>query len=135
VELTKGAEYGARGVVYLARQPRDSVVLIGDIAAAEGLPESYLAKIFQVLAKENIVRSHRGAKGGFSLARAPQEITFREIVEAIDGPIALCHCLSPGRVCDKMEACALYPILKEAQERFLSLLDGTTLYDLANGSR
>ena len=64
MRLTKGADYGARGVVYLARQPTDSVVLVGEIANAEGMPESYLAKIFQSLSREGIVQSHRGAGGG-----------------------------------------------------------------------
>ena len=134
VRLTKGADYGARGVVYLARQGADSVVLVSEVASAEGLPESYLAKVVQALAKEGIVRSHRGAKGGFSLARDPAEITFREVIEAIEGPIALCHCLLPQGNCDKMESCALYPVLLDAQQRFLSMLDSTTLYDLANGT-
>ena len=131
MHLTKGADYGARGIIYLAKQPPSSVVLVGEVAAAEGLPESYLAKIFQDLAKEGIVRSHRGAKGGFSLARPPEEITLREIIEAIEGPIFLSRCLAPGENCEKMPTCALYPVLKRAQERLLATLSATTLKDLA----
>jgi len=68
MRLTQGADYGARGIVYLATMPPASVVLVSQIAAAEQLPENYLTKIFQGLAKKGLVRSHRGAKGGFSLA-------------------------------------------------------------------
>ena len=131
MRLTRGADYGARGVVYLARQPNDSVLLVGEIASAEGMPESYLAKIFQALAREGIVRSHRGAGGGFSLGRSPGEITLRQVVEAIDGPIALCRCLGVSGSCDRMAGCSLYPVLREAQERLLALLGATTFDDLA----
>jgi Rrf2 family iron-sulfur cluster assembly transcriptional regulator len=131
VRLTKGADYGARGTIHLAKRPAGAVVLISEIAAAEGLPESYLAKIFQDLAKEGIVRSHRGARGGFSLARPPDEITLREVVEAIDGPIAINRCLAPWEGCDRAETCAMYPVMQEAQRLLLDAFASTTLFDLA----
>ena len=84
MRLTKAADYGARGAIHLAKRPEGTVVLVSDIATAEGLPESYLAKIFQDLAKEGIVRSHRGARGGFSLARPAGEITLRDVIEDRD---------------------------------------------------
>ncbi len=106
MQLTKGTEYGTRGVLHLAKLPPNSVVLVSEIAAAEELPESYLAKIFQYLAKEGIVRSHRGAKGGFSLARSADQITLREVIEAIEGPIALYRCLHPFEGCERAGDCA-----------------------------
>jgi len=109
-----------------------AVVLVSDIASAEGLPESYLAKIFQDLAKVGIIRSHRGAKGGFSLARPAGEITLRQIIEAIEGPIALSRCLAPSEGCEHKPECAIYCALSKAQEQLLTVLDGTTLQDLAS---
>jgi Rrf2 family protein len=131
VRLTKGADYGARGALYLAKKPRDTVVLVSEIAEAEDLPESYLAKIFQDLAKQGIVRSHRGAKGGFSLARPATEITLRQVVEAIEGPIVLSRCLAPWEGCERQETCALHPILREAQESLLLALESASLAELA----
>ncbi len=130
MRLTRGADYGARGILCLARCPADSVVLVRDIAASEGLPESYLSKLMQALAKDGLVRSHRGAKGGFSLAREPQDISLRQVIEAIDGPIALNRCLAPSEHCDLEETCAIRPVLAEAQRRMLQVLDSTTLQDL-----
>ncbi|MHB1295857.1 MAG: RrF2 family transcriptional regulator [Anaerolineae bacterium] len=131
MRLTRGADYGARGILYLAKLPPASVVLVGEIAAAEGLPESYMAKIFQDLAKEGIVRSHRGARGGFSLARPAEQITLRQVIEAIEGPIALNRCLNPWEGCDKCDTCALRPVLASAQEQMLAILDATDIGTLA----
>jgi Rrf2 family transcriptional regulator, iron-sulfur cluster assembly transcription factor len=132
VRLTRGADYGARGMVRLAKMAPSAVVLVSDIAAAEGLPESYLAKIFQDLTKGGIVRSHRGAKGGFSLARPAEQITLRQIIEAIEGPIALNRCLAPWEGCECMGTCSMYPVLARAQEQLLNMLDDTTLRDLVD---
>ncbi len=130
MRLTRGADYGARGIIYLAAMPPDSVVLVKDIASAEGLPESYLSKIFQDLAKDGLVRSHRGAKGGFSLARPAEEITLRQVIEAIEGPIAVSRCLSASESCDSETTCPMRPVLAEAQVQLVAVLDRTTLKDL-----
>ncbi|MFP3896900.1 MAG: RrF2 family transcriptional regulator [Anaerolineales bacterium] len=131
MRLTRGADYGARGVIYLAKRPPDTVALVGDIASAEDLPSSYLAKIFQNLVKEGILRSHRGAKGGFSLERPAKEITLLEVIEAIDGPIGLCPCLVPSQGCEKMDTCSLRPVLAEAQEQMIRVLESRTFDYLA----
>jgi Rrf2 family transcriptional regulator, iron-sulfur cluster assembly transcription factor len=131
VRLTRGTDYGARGVIYLAKQPANTVTLVGDIAREEGVPESYLAKIFQDLAKGGILRSHRGAKGGFSLARPAHTITLREIIESVEGPIALSRCLAPYESCDRQDTCALYAALSRAQEQLLSNLGHVTVQEMA----
>jgi Rrf2 family iron-sulfur cluster assembly transcriptional regulator len=130
VKLTRGADYGMLGVVYLARQPQERVVLISEIAQAQGVPESYLAKIFQDLAKAGIVRSHRGARGGFTLARLPEEINLRQIIEAVEGPIALNRCLDVREGCEQSDSCALYPALAEAQRTLIDALEAVTLHSL-----
>ncbi len=132
MRMTRGADYGARGVIRLARAPQGQIMLVSEIAAREGLPESYLAKIFQELARSGIVRSHRGAGGGFSLARPAEAITLRQIVEAIQGPLALNTCLEAGaaNACDQVSTCALYPVLQRAQQQLVSILDETTLAEL-----
>lgn len=131
MRLTKAADYGARGAIHLAKRPEGTVVLVSDIATAEGLPESYLAKIFQDLAKEGIVRSHRGARGGFSLARPAGEITLRDVIEAVQGPIAISRCLDSRDECEKAGSCAMKPIMQNAQQSLMGALESATLHDLA----
>jgi Rrf2 family protein len=131
VKLTRGTDYGIRGVLDLAMQPFEQVTLLHDIAERQDVPESYLAKIFQDLNKAGLVRSHRGAKGGFSLARAPADITLREVIEALQGPISLNRCLDVREVCRHQDECAVSLVLKQAQDELLSTLDAATFDALA----
>ncbi len=69
------------------------------------------------------------------MARPAEEITLRQIIEAVEGPIALSQCLAPWEKCDRMETCSVHPVLARAQQQLLAALDATTLKDLANGQR
>ena len=66
MELTKASGYGLFGMIYLAKQPQGKIVSLSEIAKAENLPEKFLAKIFQNLGRSGLIRSRRGAGGGFS---------------------------------------------------------------------
>ena len=138
MRLTRGSDYGLRGMLYMARQPLGQVCLVSQVAAAEELPESYLAKIFQDLARSRLLISHRGAKGGFSLVDDPQEINLLQIIEAVEGPIALAPCLDIREGCDRVNLCEIYDALYSAQAQMISVLESTTLADLVakpNGSQ
>jgi Rrf2 family iron-sulfur cluster assembly transcriptional regulator len=133
MRLTRGSDYGLRGMLYLAKLPLGKVALVSEVAVAENLPESYLAKIFQDLTRNGLLLSHRGAKGGFSLVRLPSEITMQDIIEAVEGPIAISPCLDEREGCVRIDDCQAYPALAAAQERLLGILGRTTLADLNRG--
>lgn len=138
MRLTRGSDYGLRGMLYMARQPLGRVCLVSQVAAAENLPESYLAKIFQDLARSRLLVSHRGAKGGFSLINEPHEISLLQIIEAVEGPIAIAPCLDVREGCEHANLCEIYDALDQAQAQMISVLENTTLADLVakrNGSR
>lgn len=137
MRLTRGSDYGLRGMVYMARQPVGQVCLVSQVAAAEDLPESYLAKIFQDLARNRLLMSHRGAKGGFSLVSEPEEVNLLQIIEAVEGPIALAPCLDVREGCERIKICEIYEALDSAQAQMTLVLKTTTLADLVakqNGS-
>lgn len=137
MRLTRGSDYGLRGMVFMARQPVGQVCLVSQVAAAEELPESYLAKIFQDLARNRLLMSHRGAKGGFSLVSEPEEVNLLQIIEAVEGPIALAPCLDVREGCERIEICEIYETLDSAQTQMTLTLKNTTLADLVakqNGS-
>ena len=130
--LTKACAYGVFGVMYLAKQPKGKIVSLSEVARAEHIPEKFLAKIFQNLTRSSLIRSHRGARGGFSIARPTNQITVRELLEAIQGPICLAKCLSDLEDCDKKDVCSLREALLKAQEHTLRLLTQKTLADLVS---
>jgi len=132
MRLTRGSDYAMRGMIYLAKQPRGQICLVSDVAEAQGVPESYLAKIFQDLSRSGLVVSHRGAKGGFALARDPDRITLRQVIEAVEGPIALSPCLDERVGCELSEVCEVHLVLAEAQAQLLRVLDGAALQDVLN---
>jgi Rrf2 family iron-sulfur cluster assembly transcriptional regulator len=131
MRLTRGVDYGLRGMIYLAQRPMGEVALVKDVASEQSVPESYLAKIFQDLSRSGLMVSHRGARGGFSLARRPAEISLREMIEAIEGPIFLLPCLDPRQRCDQQAECGLYEAMDQAQRTLLEQLDRTSLQALA----
>jgi len=134
MKLTRGTDYGILGILYLAMQPFEKVTLLREIAESQDIPKSYLAKIFQDLSKEGLVRSRRGAKGGFCLARPASEITLRQVIEALQGPISLNRCLDVREVCPHLETCAVASVLRKAQDQLLKTLDAATLDVLATAS-
>ena len=134
MKLTRGGEYGIRGMLYLAMQDPLSVTLLSEISQTQNIPESYLAKIFQILSKTGLVRSHRGFKGGYSLARRPEEITIKDIIEGVEGPIALNRCSLEENTCDESIDCKIQDVWKNAQNAMMGVLEGTTLADLAQKS-
>jgi Rrf2 family iron-sulfur cluster assembly transcriptional regulator len=130
MKISRGTDYGIQGILYLARQPLDKVNLLHDVAQTQNVPESYLAKIFQDLVKAGLVRSHRGAKGGFSLAQPGSQITLRQVIEALQGPISLNRCLDVREGCPNSETCPVSEVLRKAQQQILATLEAANLDSL-----
>ncbi len=130
MQITRSGEYGLRGLLFLASQPLEKAVLVSEISKVQNIPGTFLAKIFQRLSKAGLLRSSRGSKGGFSLGKPAGSITMREVIEAIDGPIALNRCLRREGECEEDEICPIYQVWSKAQQQLLEILDRTTLEDL-----
>jgi Rrf2 family protein len=131
MQITRTGEYGLRGLLFLAKQPLDKVALISEISKAQKIPETFLAKIFQRLSKAGVLKSIRGSGGGFYLAKSPGKITMKEVIEALEGPIAINRCLIRKGTCDEEEECPLHEVWGRAQQNLLDVLDKTTMEDLA----
>jgi Rrf2 family transcriptional regulator, iron-sulfur cluster assembly transcription factor len=131
MELTRKAEYAIRGMLYLARKQEGGISMLAEIAGAVDTPRTFLAKIFQDLVKTGLIRSTRGVKGGFVLARPPERITLREIVEAIEGPIMPNKCLMGEGVCSFQKTCPVHPVWRRLQAVTKGILDEVTLKALS----
>jgi Rrf2 family iron-sulfur cluster assembly transcriptional regulator len=134
MQVTRAGEYAIIGLLYLAKQPPERTIMIDEISEAEGVPKSFLAKIFQSVAKAGFVRSHRGAGGGFSLAKPPAEITVLQVLQCIEGAFALQKCVTDDPECvvstTRMSNCTLCAVFSEAQNRVNEVFARTTLADL-----
>jgi Rrf2 family transcriptional regulator, iron-sulfur cluster assembly transcription factor len=131
MQVTRAGEYGVLGLLCLARREPGQVVMIDEVSREEQIPRSFLAKIFQSLARAGLVRSNRGTRGGFALTRQPGEITTLDIIEAIEGPIAFQRCLQAPTECPHTGGCPLCGLFQSAQSQVREVFSQTTLADLA----
>jgi Rrf2 family protein len=133
MRFSSSVEYAIHGLVFLASRRGGDPVLVGEVAEAIKVPESYLRKVFQVLARGGLVRSQRGVRGGFVLGREPSAISLADIVEAIDGSLPLYECLKARRKCPGGEECPVSAAFDEARQAMAEVLGRTTLRGLAGG--
>ena len=130
MRFTKAEDYGLYGVLYLAEQKNGRVVPLSEVSKEQDVPEKFLAKIFQSLSKAGLVKSHRGVKGGFTLAKAPEEITVRELLETIQGPYVLAKCIHDHKECKKSENCPVRHLLNITLHCILDKFENYTLADM-----
>ncbi len=128
--ITHAAEYAIRSVLHLAAQPEGKMVHLDEIAEAQELPKQFVKKLLSSLVKDEILIARKGVKGGFAFDRPPEEITVKRIVEAVDGPIHLSHCLHRKGECKHDGNCPIQRVWREAQGRMLAVLDGYTVEDM-----
>ena len=131
LHITRRGDYAIRGMVYLAGQPADRMVLLSDMAAAIEVPQSLLAKIFQHLNRVGLVNSFRGTGGGFKLSRSADQISLLEIVEAVEGPIVLNRCLIAEGTCNRDDTCPVHPVWQKFQDKIRGMLQDVSLQQLA----
>jgi Rrf2 family protein len=126
MQITRQADYALRAMLYLAQLPQNLRAATSQIAEEQSIPPSFLAKIISQLSIAGLIHTSRGARGGVSLARQPEEITILEVVEAIDGPISLNECCSDTESCPFGDKCPLRPLWCEAQSGLIERLKNTT---------
>jgi len=114
MRLSPAAELAVRGIVVLADHYGEGPTTLKTICGVRDLPKQYLVKLFSLLAKADIVTAIRGKHGGYELSRAPKEITLLEVIEAVEGPIALNFCQHNPPKCDR-EDCPLRAVWTELQ--------------------
>src|SRR5271169_5380402 len=130
MQITRAGEYGVLGLMNLARRSPGQMALLDEVSRTERIPKSFLAKIFQSLVKAGLVRSIRGAGGGFALVKDPAQVSVLEIIEAIEGKIVFQRCKQLKPDCDHAGGCALCGLFEQAQDGVKDVLLRTTLVDL-----
>lgn len=118
--VTREADYAVRCVVEVARAGRTSAA---QVARVQGISPTFLGKIVQSLARAGILATRRGVGGGISLARAVEDITLLQVIEAVEGTLCINDCLQTPPNCEHIHACPAYPYLAAAQLQLRETLD------------
>ena len=124
MQLSRRADYGIRAMI-------NAVVATREVAERQEIPQVFLTKIVTRLMRAGLLRTHRGATGGIILARPAQEINMREIIEAVEGPIAINRCTRQPSTCRRDTFCPSRPVWQQIQDDMLRTLMDVRLSDLA----
>jgi len=131
LRFTKRADYGLMAIHYIALNDGFGVVSAKRIAEAFAIPPELMAKILQRLAKQRLIVSTNGPKGGYALARRPTEITVGQVIRALEGPINIVSCLEDDD-CPQMERCNLRRPVHKIQAAITQVLDTMSLAELTS---
>src|ERR687891_2426753 len=130
MQIPRRVDYGLRAVIYLSAQDPDRCCSIGEIAEQQGVPKKFLEKIIGDLIRGGLIKSKRGSCGGYTLARGPDAISFCDVIEALEGPIAVNACMDHALGCDQIPRCAMIGVWSEVQRSVTEVLSRTTIAGL-----
>ena len=131
LRFTKRADYGLMAIHYIAIHDDLGAVGVKRIAEEFAIPQELLAKILQKLAKQGLIVSQNGPKGGYVLSRRATEISIGDVVRALEGPISIVSCLEDSD-CPQMERCSLRRPITKIQAAITQMLDTMSLAELTS---
>lgn len=129
--FSRPCQHAIRALVYLATCQGEVPCNVQEIAAAENLPAPALAAVLQNLGRAGLIKSHKGPKGGFALARSPSDMTLYQIMEAIDKTHNLFECVLGFEQCSAEMACPVHDSLTAIREQLTTCLQAVTVADMA----
>lgn len=133
MQLTRKGDYAVRVMLELGKHPFGEVIQTRVISRAQGIPESFLSKIIQSLARASLILTARGVQGGVQLALPPERITLRQVVEAVEGPIAFNRCAINREFCDRSSFCPAHPFWVKISDLVAAELEKVTIADMVAG--
>jgi len=131
---TKG-KYGTRLMFQLALNYGNGPILLREIAKREDISVRYLEHLVPLLKSAHLINSTRGAKGGYSLAKDPKDITLKDIIQILEGPLYPSECVQIPSVCNRSSFCVSRNIWVELEQSISKTLNNYTLLDLVNQYR
>lgn len=137
MRISTRGEYGVRAMFHLTLHYGKGPIPVRTIAEEQGIPEYYLEQLIGALRRAGLVDSVRGAQGGYTLARPPEEITVGDIIRVLEGPITPMECLDnvdSENKCGVFGPCAMRNMWQRLKDSMESVLDTTTLASLVQES-
>ena len=117
MRITQEADYALRVILFLSKLGFDNKIEAKSISESEGIPLRFLLKLLRKLKQSGIVQSYRGVHGGYSLGKKPREITLKDVIESIDGPICMNRCLYDPNACNigRTSECEIHHAMAKIQ--------------------
>ena len=135
MKISTKIRYGARAMLELAYHYGEGPIELKEIAKKENISLKYLEQVINPLRAAGLLKSIRGSKGGYSLAKPPSEICLYDVVETLEGPLNLLECLRDSKVCQKVPSCVTRDIWREVSEAISKIFYSITLEDMVNRKR
>lgn len=136
MRITNAEDYALRTMLYLASQPAGRFCAIEEVARAQEIPVPFLRKLVKPLQRAGLLVSRRGAEGGVALAREARSISFRDVLEALDGPIVLQRCVGDDEAvtdcCGIAGQCRMRSVWRRIQDQLLESLGAVSVGELAS---
>ena len=133
--IKRNTDYALRALVHMAETKHEGNYALAELAAATGAPETFLRKVVQKLDLAGVVETKRGRSGGVCFSKDPEEITVLEVVEAVQGPVAINKCFVTDRACAERSACLIRRNLGAIQNDLTGLLRAATVGQLAGQNK
>ncbi|MGV8056804.1 MAG: RrF2 family transcriptional regulator [Smithellaceae bacterium] len=131
MKLSTRSRYGVRFMAALACEYGGKSLFLKDIAADEEISEKYLSLIVIPLRSAGLIKSQRGARGGYALARSPRDVTLCDVVEALEGDTCLVRCVKQPSKCDRAAICPTRDIWSSLGDKIRETLKSVTIAELA----
>lgn len=135
MKISTKIRYGIRAMIELASNYGRGPMELNKIAQREGISLKYLEQVFIPLRTAGLVKSIRGSKGGYSLAKPPSKIYLDEIVEVLEGPIEIVDCLRDSKNCPRASQCVAREVWREVTQVVQNILSSINLEELSNRKR
>ena len=132
MRYSQSTELAIDSLFYMAANPHLTEFSVEQVASAQNVSVSYLAKIFQQLVKAGLLRSHRGAKGGYALGRSPSQTTLSDIAKVFEGTSPLYECNATSKHCQMGPKCLILATFSEAERKVQEVWSRVSLQDVVN---
>lgn len=131
MKVTRASDYAIRSLIHIAKKPEGTVFMRSELSKLCDIPDSFLGKILQNLAKAEILSSERGKKGGFKLNKPASDITVFDIIRSIEGELSLNGCIFDDSFCSIVNTCSAHKMWEDVQNTLLNKLKSYSLSKLA----
>lgn len=132
MKLSTKGRYGLKAMFELSLSQNDGPVSLKVIAKKQNISDQYLEQLFSSLKKAGLVKSVRGAQGGYLLNKEPKDITVGDILTVLEGPVSLSDCLLDEDICENSNVCVTKVVWEKIKKGIEEIIDSITLQDMIN---